>query len=367
MALSAVHVAARPNATENEPDVRQAAIDALHRVEARAHNHPGWTLIVGVAIALALAVVILPPLLASGNSEENDVRSTLLQGLAGLFLAGGLYFTAQTLRLNREGQITERFTRAIDQLGDEKLDVRLGGIYALERVARSSREDHGPIMEVLTAYVREHAHWPPHPAEEAEDADSAEHREPDGDGARPSTDVQAVIAVLGRRVLGRKEHDLDLSSVDLRGARFGKGPGEGHFEKANFTGAQLDRAELRQAHLSGANLTRANLTGAHLELANLTEATVEVNVEGHHAFSVEVGANLTGADLTGAHLKFADLTGANLNGANLTEADLTEANLTRAYLEHADLTDAVYDLRTKWPEGFDPKAEGARLAEELGI
>jgi hypothetical protein len=81
------------------------------------------------------------------------VRSTLLQAPAGLALAGGLYFTAQTLRLNREGQITDRFTRAIEQLGDAKVDVRLGGIYALERTAKSSAEDHGPIMEVLTAYA----------------------------------------------------------------------------------------------------------------------------------------------------------------------------------------------------------------------
>jgi hypothetical protein len=147
---------------------------------------------VAVATLLVLAIVILPPLLAGGDDSENDVRSTLLQGLAGLFLAGGLYFTAQTLRLNREsaertsksaertyrlereGQITERFTRAIDQLGNEKLDVRLGGIYALERIAKSSIEDHGSIMEVLTAYAREHAPWPPREADESEEAVSAE-------------------------------------------------------------------------------------------------------------------------------------------------------------------------------------------------
>ncbi|MGH3104581.1 MAG: hypothetical protein ACRDN6_10865 [Gaiellaceae bacterium] len=95
---------------------------------------------------------------------ENDIRSTLVQALAGAILLAGLYFTARTLQVNtrtlevnREGQITDRFTRAIDQLGqpgDDKLAVRLGGIYALERIARDSREDHGPVIEVLTAFVR---------------------------------------------------------------------------------------------------------------------------------------------------------------------------------------------------------------------
>ena len=33
------------------------------------------------------------------------------------------------------------------------------GIYALERIAKESREDYWPVMEILTAYVREHAPW----------------------------------------------------------------------------------------------------------------------------------------------------------------------------------------------------------------
>jgi len=74
----------------------------------------------------------------------------------------------ENLRLAREGQITERFTRAIDQLGatdeanNKKLEIRLGGIYALERIAGDSLamedspgRDYSTVMEVLTAYVRE--------------------------------------------------------------------------------------------------------------------------------------------------------------------------------------------------------------------
>jgi hypothetical protein len=68
----------------------------------------------------------------------------------------------ETLRLTEQGQITERFTRAIEQLGatddkgEKKLEIRLGGIYALERIAWDSPErDYSTVMEVLTAYVRE--------------------------------------------------------------------------------------------------------------------------------------------------------------------------------------------------------------------
>ena len=71
---------------------------------------------------------------------QNDARATLLQGLAGGVLLLGAYFTwrqvqvtRQQLYLTEQGQLTERFTRAVDQLGSDRLDVRLGGIYALER------------------------------------------------------------------------------------------------------------------------------------------------------------------------------------------------------------------------------------------
>ena len=59
--------------------------------------------------------------------------------------------------------MTDRYTKAIEQLGSDKLDVRIGGIYALERVARDSARDHPTVMEVLTAFIREHSHeqWPP--------------------------------------------------------------------------------------------------------------------------------------------------------------------------------------------------------------
>src|SRR5918994_5532670 len=126
------------------------------------------------ALALFAAVVgILVWYIApSGAAEKQALVVTLAHILGGTALLSGLYFTWRTLQVNREGQITERFTRAIEQLGathDDKsknLELRLGGIYALERIARESKEDHWSIMEVLTAYVRQHAPW--RPPDEAE-------------------------------------------------------------------------------------------------------------------------------------------------------------------------------------------------------
>jgi hypothetical protein len=88
--------------------------------------------------------------------ERKDLILAVAQILGGTALLSGLYITWRTLQANRQGQITDRFTRAIDQLGkvedSQKLfEIRVGGIYALERIARESEEDYWPIMEILTA------------------------------------------------------------------------------------------------------------------------------------------------------------------------------------------------------------------------
>jgi uncharacterized protein YjbI with pentapeptide repeats len=266
----------------------------------------------------------------------NEIRRTWATIAAGffVFLSGylawrnvsvaerNLQVAQRNLTVNQEGQITERFTRAIEQLGatddagKPRIEIRLGGIYALERIAQDSPErDHGPIMEVLTAYVRENAKF-----EESTDENGG------SPASRVSTDVQAILTVLGRRSAAQRDFEkapLDLSSTNLSGA--------------NLSGANLSRGNLWGAYLSGANLFEANLFGADLRTANLSWATLSgANFD---------GANLSGGNLWGSKLQRADLGGANLSeadlsGANVSEADLSGANLSETDLSGANLSEA---------------------------
>jgi hypothetical protein len=52
--------------------------------------------------------------------------------------------------------VTDCCTKAIEQLGPGKLDVRIGGIYAPKRIACDSPRDHPTVLEVLAAFIREH-------------------------------------------------------------------------------------------------------------------------------------------------------------------------------------------------------------------
>src|SRR5213594_3178354 len=82
-------------------------------------------------------------------------RKTVLWFLGGAALLIGLYLTLDKLKDTLEAQLADRLTQAVDQLRDRNLEVRLGGIYALERLARTSESEYWPIMEILTTFVRE--------------------------------------------------------------------------------------------------------------------------------------------------------------------------------------------------------------------
>ncbi len=322
---------------------------------------------------------------------ENDARVTIAQIVGGVALLVTVYFTwrrvgaaEKTVALAEQGQITERFTRAVEQLGSESLAIRLGGIYALERIARDSVRDHWPIMEILTAFVRTNARW------RGPDEDRSDPTEP----PEPRTDIQAILTVLGRRDRStdrESDRQIDLGATDLRGADLRGARFDGailHWatlEEANLDDAILTRANLNSSILTHANLSHANLAEATLLRANLVRARLgEQSLLGEPISGANleaaflVSANLRGAylgrailrqaylgeaDLTGAYLVGANLSRATLFGANLSGVDLGGANLAGAYLSGVDLRlannltqaqidSAILDGDTQLPEGL---------------
>ena len=141
--------------------------------ERRPDQHPGpgplirWLpgAIAVVVLVLAVVWVLFVPVAdwlarhdvgsINGPLHEtalDNARGRLLTLAAGVAAAGALVFTAlnfnllrrnsektdewqrRTHELAEQGQVTDRYTKAIEQLGSDKLDVRGSGIYALQRV-----------------------------------------------------------------------------------------------------------------------------------------------------------------------------------------------------------------------------------------
>ena len=243
-----------------------------------------------------------------------------------LFLVKVALQQAQTARerhreqtkADRDRRITESFSTATEQLGNDKAEVRLGGIYTLERISRESADDYWTVMETLCAFVRARAcRSEPETTSSETMARFYETSLETKTRIEPPTDIAAVLAVIVRRSKENQERErreqlrLDLRATDLR--------------NANLYGANL-----RSADLGG-----ANLRGADLYKADLSEA------------------DLNGADLFGAYLNKADLNGATLIGTTLSGANVSEADLSNAQnLATDQLAKAIGDAKTRLPDGL---------------
>jgi uncharacterized protein YjbI with pentapeptide repeats len=113
---------------------------------------------VGVAVWLLLAF-------SGGDTETNRVQLDAIRtagtivvgtgGAAALLLAARRQRSTEiALRQTDREQVTDLYAKAVEQLGSEKAPVRLGGLYALERLAQDNPGQRQTIINVWCAYLR---------------------------------------------------------------------------------------------------------------------------------------------------------------------------------------------------------------------
>jgi hypothetical protein len=169
------------------------------------------------------------------TNAVDEYRKTLAQIVGGCALLIGLYFTWRTTRAAEDGRITDRFSRAVEQLGatnkdgSKQIEPRLGGIYSLERIARDSKRDGRAITEILCAYVRENA-----PRKYVDTDESGYPIEQEPERVKVGTDIQAILNLLSRfRPQFRDDPTLRYVSLRIGRGRSSEGVSgaSGHFER----------------------------------------------------------------------------------------------------------------------------------------
>jgi hypothetical protein len=211
----------------------------------------------------------------------------------------------QNLQIQREISIGERFSKAVNQLSNTSCGVRVGVIHTLARVARESPDDHWPIVELLTAYLRDQRRAGQIMADMA---------------ASPPEDVRAIAAFIRMRHVGHEGSGqlIDLSLTNLQGL--------------TFDGADLAGADLSSAELEGTSFRDAKLSGASL-----------VN-------AAAAGSIFSNACLDGAFLNGADFTHAQMDGADLLHASVTNAIFASVVGPIRNVTDEQRGAAKGWNE-----------------
>ncbi len=330
-------------------------------------------------LTLFIGLLLVINDVAWGVVDLNDQEGVwnfrfLLAQLAGLTAVLGavvaLPFTAIRLRLNteqtvvaQEGLVTDRINKAVENLGatrvvkrqrrrdsgklayeyfenaappkinydkpifeeisEPNLEVRIGAIYALERIARQNLDYHIQIMEILTTYVRENApislaSTSPDEAFEGfvnngmDHYQAAEKAAPLGDVQEaedewyrslqgPRADIYAALIVIGRR--SDKQIRAELSN-------------NRHTKRAFLL-------DFRRTSLQGADLSRLSFQNALIE-----------------------DTALHGANFTEAGLKHADFTNASLKRVSFRNSDLRGVNFRWSKAERADFGSSIWDDAT---------------------
>jgi hypothetical protein len=277
--------------------------------------------------------VLVPPSLRPTNmtvsandyiTAQNEARSTLVNALAGLLLLVTAIFTWQQLITSREAQVTERYTRAVELLGNPDLAVRVGAVHSLGRLAVDSPKDDRSIYTLLTAYIRNHS-----PIEMSKPAKADE--------------SEIWVAWHQRRMceLGHQDYgSLQKCAADVQAALDVLADHPDVLSDGRPLTLVLVDARLPGALCGHAQLARADLRGTVLD--NLDCRTKD-----------RPYTNFERADFRGASLKKAQFGRANLRGAHLENTDLTGAELGRA-----ELQGATYNSETVFPAGFDPAVRG---------
>ncbi|UJW36925.1 pentapeptide repeat-containing protein (plasmid) [Saccharothrix sp. AJ9571] len=231
----------------------------------------GWVLLGLASVALMAVVAVsfgpLPVWLLSFSSSsarlspnehmlaEAALRTALLQAVGGILLVFGAVTAWRQMlvargqqRVGRRVAVTEAFAKAVEQLAkEEALAMRLGGVYAMDRIADDDPAERPRIAEILSAFVR--------------------------DGAPDAGELPRDV-LAGLRVLARREWTVgvDLAGTRLSGARLpGARLGDAVLSGADLSDANLRGAVLRGADLSKTDLRRADVSGADLRAANLAD------------------------------------------------------------------------------------------------
>ncbi|WP_272005125.1 pentapeptide repeat-containing protein [Roseovarius sp. ZX-A-9] len=380
---------------------------------------------------------------------------TALAGLIGAPLALIRVFTTERqTTAAEEGLITDRITRAVEGLGAEKvvkvvnetpryridargewlrdddgnpipathpdgtpiidrssiettapnLEVRIGAIYALERIAQDSDRDHVQIMEILCAYIRQNA-----PASDAVEWPEIEMHEDERDGPLHDDwkervkafeakqralkadltcrdDIQTALTVIGRR----SEHQRALEALaghEDRNAKFvfdtpcpelPEPDEDGRYDPAAMKSFQAemktwnaalrdypgDRLDLRRCNLQGSDMSKADFGGARMDDSQMQGAFLKKSkMQGADLSYAQMqgadlkGAKMQGAGLWGAKMQGADLWGAKMQGAKLSSARMQGAALGGAEMQGADLRIAEMQGAIFW----GARMQGAKL------
>ncbi len=258
---------------------------------------------------------------------------------------------SEQLEIQAKQRVDDRFTTAVNLLGNKESSARIGAIYSLYHLAFEDKKYRNQIAQILCTHIQD----------KTKNKDYQKRHK-----KSPSNEIQTCINLLFRyfkdkkniSLYGKFGTELDvavLKTAFLNGADFRKAQCQG----AGFIGAHCQRANFSKAHCQGAGFTLAQCQRANFEFAHCQGAKF--------GFAHCQSASFSSTNCQEADFRYAQYQGAYFNGAHCQGANFKKANFKGAYaLEevYSDLKDRINkdtELKTMLFAGEFDKEEIAAI------
>lgn len=247
--------------------------------------------------------------------------------------------TEKNIEVAQNSQITERFTKAVEQLGSENLSIRIGGIYALEKIAQDAPKTyHWTIMEILCAFIRNHElSWEKNVTK------------PEVSIIKKNRDLETALIVIGRR---NTKHDPENIVLDLRGTDLSftnLNNGKYDFSKAIFLDSSLTSVQWNNVVLETVKLYKSNLREAIFIKCSFKEADLKnTYISGAEFFNCNLQkANFMGGKISDTMPLF--LTNSKIQGTIFyTVLGLTQENIDDAIGDETTILPEHLEMPENW-------------------
>ena len=324
-----------------------------HKLSSKRKDPGAWF---DVILAIVASLVVILPIaiwgwacvwswISDGDSNSGTIRNVglLVAALIAMRLAIWRSRVAQRQVTQTQNQVTtarlgllnERYQKGAEMLGSENPTVRLGGIYALQRLAAEDPEGYNiQVMQMFCAFLRSNTRSRTESARNetvisGATIESKAYSEMDHD-------IQAILIAIGTRsasqiaVESNAEYRLDLQGVKLFGERLIT-KDKLNFRRAHFHDADLSGFTLFEPDMASSFFIRTTLKGAALPGANLQA-------------SVWQDADLRDAEIDGADLSGSLFWGVDFHRASLSNADISAAKFASSNNPSRNLTQSQLDL-----------------------
>jgi len=274
-------------------------------------------------LGAVLVIVFNDWLFANLASEAGEQLSTSIRNYA-LIIGGflGLLFAFQRLQIAERGQVTERFSKAVEHIGDkENVSVRIGGLYALEKIALDSEKERATIQKVIASFIRR----PPYLDKSKTTISS---------NLNDCPDIHIAIKIF--RDLNNSSDSypdlsnarleyLDLSRLDL--------------SKLNFTGASFKGSSLKYA-----NLNKSNFVTSDFEKSDLSNVSVHSTNFMNTDFTKSILFQSTIKDCCLSFSKFeeAEIESTSIRNSALSYCDFSKCSFGSNDIDNCNLTGSIF-------------------------